>query len=95
MSFDDCITNGNKEKDEAGNKLITDEQKEEALELFNKLDEEYQGKMSRGAAQAPTPGLGATKWLLEGQYKARAKSLGNIYHVGLADLFLATQTETA
>ena len=42
-----------------------------------------------------TPGLGATKWLLEGQYKARAKSLGNIYHVGLADLFLATQTETA
>jgi hypothetical protein len=52
MSFGDCITNGNKEKDEAGNKLITDEQKEEALELFNKLDEEYQGKMSRGAAQA-------------------------------------------
>lgn len=42
-----------------------------------------------------TPGLGATKWLLAGQYKARAKSLGNIYHVGLADLFLATQTETA
>lgn len=40
-------------------------------------------------------GLGTTKWLLEGQYKARAKSLGNVYNVGLADLFLATQTESA
>jgi len=52
MSFDDCITNGNKETDENGKKLITDEQKKEALELFNSLDAEYQGKMSRGAAQA-------------------------------------------
>ena len=52
MSFDDCITNGNKETDENGKKLITDEQKEEALGLFNSLDAEYQGKMSRGAAQA-------------------------------------------
>ncbi|MEZ8880149.1 MULTISPECIES: ABC transporter ATP-binding protein [Vibrio] len=41
------------------------------------------------------PGLGTTKWLLEGQYKAQVESLGNIYNVGLADLFLATQTEKA
>ena len=41
------------------------------------------------------PGLGTTKWLLEGQYKPQVESLGNIYNVGLADLFLATQTEKA
>lgn len=41
------------------------------------------------------PGLGTTKWLLEGQYRAQVESLGNIYNVGLADLFLATQTEKA
>ncbi|EDK30100.1 putative ABC transporter ATP-binding protein [Vibrionales bacterium SWAT-3] len=41
------------------------------------------------------PGLGTTKWLLEGQYRPQVESLGNIYKVGLADLFLATQTEKA
>ncbi|MFM2643914.1 ABC transporter ATP-binding protein [Vibrio chagasii] len=41
------------------------------------------------------PGLGTTKWLLESQYKPQVESLGNIYNVGLADLFLATQTEKA
>ncbi|WKY59774.1 ABC transporter ATP-binding protein [Vibrio sp. SNU_ST1] len=41
------------------------------------------------------PGLGTTKWLLEGQYKTQVESLGNIYNVGLADLFLATQMEKA
>ncbi|CAH6964080.1 ABC transporter ATP-binding protein [Vibrio chagasii] len=41
------------------------------------------------------PGLGTTKWLLEGQYRPLVESLGNIYNVGLADLFLATQTEKA
>ena len=41
------------------------------------------------------PGLGTTKWLLEGQYNPQVESLGNIYNVGLADLFLATQTEKA
>ncbi len=41
------------------------------------------------------PGLGTTKWLLEGQYRPQVESLGNIYNVGLADLFLATQTEKA
>ncbi|CAH7451842.1 ABC transporter ATP-binding protein [Vibrio chagasii] len=41
------------------------------------------------------PGLGTTIWLLEGQYKPQVESLGNIYNVGLADLFLATQTEKA
>jgi ABC-2 type transport system ATP-binding protein len=41
------------------------------------------------------PGLGTTKWLLEGHYKELVESLGNIYNVGLADLFLATQTEKA
>ena len=52
MSFDDCIVNGNKETDDAGNKLISDEQKKTALDLFARLDKEYQGKMSRGEAQA-------------------------------------------
>ncbi|MCG9642367.1 ABC transporter ATP-binding protein [Vibrio sp. Isolate34] len=41
------------------------------------------------------PGLGTTKWLLESHYKEQVESLGNIYNVGLADLFLATQTEKA
>ncbi|MFA0079558.1 ABC transporter ATP-binding protein [Vibrio artabrorum] len=41
------------------------------------------------------PGLGTTKWLLASQYKAQVEPLGNIYNVGLADLFLATQTEKA
>ena len=41
------------------------------------------------------PGLGTTKWLLEGQYKAQVEPMGTIYNVGLADLFLATQTEKA
>ncbi len=42
-----------------------------------------------------TTGVRTTKWLLEGQYKPQVESLGNIYNVGLADLFLATQTEKA
>jgi ABC-2 type transport system ATP-binding protein len=41
------------------------------------------------------PGLGTTKWLLQSQFKAQVESLGNIYNVGLADLFLATQMEKA
>ncbi|WP_299690384.1 ABC transporter ATP-binding protein [uncultured Vibrio sp.] len=41
------------------------------------------------------PGLGTTRWLLEGQYKTQVTSLGDIYKVGLADLFLTTQTEKA
>jgi len=55
----------------------------------------HSGEIQKLQPLTSQPGLGATKWLLEGQYKAQAKSLGNIYHVGLADLFLATQTATA
>ncbi|CAK1941357.1 conserved hypothetical protein [Vibrio crassostreae] len=61
------------------------------IELANNLSSEIQ-KLNPLTSQ---PGLGTTKWLLEGQYKAQVEPMGTIYNVGLADLFLATQTEKA
>ncbi|CAK1928408.1 ABC transporter ATP-binding protein [Vibrio crassostreae] len=61
------------------------------IELANNHSSEIQ-KLNPLTSQ---PGLGTTKWLLEGQYKAQVEPMGTIYNVGLADLFLATQTEKA
>ncbi|CAK2485538.1 ABC transporter ATP-binding protein [Vibrio crassostreae] len=61
------------------------------IELANNHSSEIQ-KLNPLTSQ---PGLGTTKWLLEDQYKAQVEPMGTIYNVGLADLFLATQTEKA
>ena len=55
----------------------------------------YSSEIQRFNPLTSQSGLGTTKWLLEGQYKAQVESLGNTYNVGLADLFLATQMEKA
>ncbi|MZI94574.1 ATP-binding cassette domain-containing protein [Vibrio sp. CAIM 722] len=42
---------------------------------------------------ASEPGLGTYRWLLKSEYQQQVQSLGNIYSVKLADVFLALQKE--
>lgn len=44
---------------------------------------------------ASEPGLGTTRWLLAAQYLPQVETLGRIYTVKLADLFLALQKENS
>ncbi|MFH4859694.1 ABC transporter ATP-binding protein [Vibrio diabolicus] len=57
--------------------------------------DEYRTQIEAMNPLSSQKGLGSTKWLLTAQYAQQAETMGAIYGVKLADLFLALQKEAA